>query len=404
MIREPYALLTRIPLYEDIDGFYTDDLWEKDLSAHLRYISDFRICCPVEPVSAATGPLKRVTGLADAQIFPLRIDRGWGSVVANILPNFSQVARAVRGSEIVHSGCAGWAFPLAYYVLLLRPFRRFKWINVVESSFWIKPASGPVSARQWIEHHVHEFMVRRCVRASDARIFTQDWYRETYLGSSKAALVAPAVWLDENDLRADADLAAAHAEDCPVRLIFPARLEAEKGVDAVLAAVARWEERFGRVAGPSLQIDIVGEGALAERCRQYVAARPEESRLQMRFLDPVPYGEPFFALLRGYDAAIVANRQAEQARIVFDVMSQGLTCLASDTTGNIAVIAEGDTGAIFPVDDADALAGLFDHAAHDPSALRAMGQKALAAARGYSHAAMHAQREVFLRDTLQLSQ
>lgn len=402
MIRQSYTLLTRIPLYQGHDGFYTDDLWEKDLVAHLRYISDFRICCPVEPLSPTSGPLRRVEGLTDAQVIRLRTDRGWGSVFVNIVPNFLAVWRAVRTSQIVHSGCAGWAFPLAYYVWFLRPFRRFKWINVVESSFWVKPASGPVSVRQWIEHHVHEFMVRRCVRASDARIFTQDGYRQTYLGSNKAALVAPAVWLDDANFRTTTDLAAAQAENRPVRLIFPARLEAEKGVDTVLAAIDRWDARFGRATGPTLAIDIIGDGALADRCRQFVAARADEQRLRVRFLDPVPYGEPFFALLRGYDAAIVANRQAEQARIVFDVMSQGLPCLATDTTGNMAVVADGVTGAIFPVDNADALAELFDHAAQHPAELHEMGRHALAAAGGYSHAAMHAERELFLRKTLNL--
>jgi glycosyltransferase involved in cell wall biosynthesis len=403
MIRESYTLLTRIALFEGADGFYTDDLWEKDLAAHLRYIGDFRICCPVEPINAAQGPLKRVDGLTASQVIPLHTDRGWGSVAANFFPNFLAVARTVRNSEIVHSGCAGWAFPLAYYVLVLRPYRRFKWINVVESSFWVKPASGPVSVRQQIEHHIHEFMVRRCVRASDARIFTQDWYRQTYLGSNDAALVAPAVWLDDENFRSDADLAVAHAADRPVRLIFPARLEAEKGVDTLLAAVWQWDKRYGGETEPSLELDIIGEGALAERCRQFVVARPSGLRLRVRFLDPVPYGDPFFALLRDYDAAIVANRQAEQARIVFDVMSQGLPCLATATTGNVAVITDEVTGAIFPVDDSNALAGLFDRALHDPAWLRTMGQKALATARGYSHTAMHSQREAFLRETLNLS-
>ncbi len=402
MIRESYTLFTRIPLFESSDGFYTDDLWEKDLAAHLRYLCDFRICCPVEPASTASTPLKRVVGLEESQIIRLRMDRGWGSVAANFFPNFGRVAGAARRSKIVHTGCAGWAFPLAYYALLLRPFLRFKWINVVESSFWIKPASGPVSVRQWIDHHVHEFLVRRCVRASDARIFTQDGYRSAYLGSNDAALVAPAVWIDDDNFRPDADLAQANAQQRPVKLLFPARLEPEKGVETVLAAVERWDERYGAKSGPSFDIDIVGEGSLADRCRAFVTTRANGLRLQMRFLEPEPYGEPFFALVRGYDAAIVANRQAEQARIVFDVTSQGLPCLASDTIGNRAVIDDGATGAIFRVDDVDALADLFERAAKDAAWLHEMGRTALAVARGYSHRAMHEQREAFLRKTLDL--
>lgn len=403
MIDETYLLATRIPLFEDADGFYTDDLWEKDLSAHLQYIDHFRICCPVEPVAQAQMPLKRVAGLTKGQVTALRLDRGWASVAANFLPNFRRLAKAVQQSEIVHSGCAGWAFPLAYYVLVLRPFSRFKWINVVESSFWEKPSSGPISVRQWIGDHVHNFMVRRCVRSSDARIFTQDAYRRAYLGSREAALVAPAVWIDDEDFRTDADLALAHSLTKPARLIFPARLIADKGVDTVLAAADRWDAVYGGAPGPVLEVDIIGEGSLADRCRSFVAERSPDKRLRMRFLESVPYDDTFFKLLRGYDAAIVANRQAEQARIVYDVMSQGLPCFATETAGNLAVIEGGTTGAMFAVDDADALAALFERAIQEPEWLATMGKNALAAARGYSHGAMHAQREEFLRATLALA-
>ncbi len=400
MIEQSYTMLSRIPLFQRPDGFYTDDLWEKDLSAHLRYIRDFRIACPVEPISAATGPVKRIAGLNDDKVTRLRIDGGLGSVAANFLPNLFSVRRAMTGSVIVHTSCAGWAFPLAYYALLLRPFMRFKWVNVVESSFWVKPATGPVSMRQRIEHHVHESLVRRCVRASDARIFTQDGYRAAYLGSHEAAMVNTAVWIEDENFLNDADLAPPET----ARLIFPARLLPEKGVDTVLAAVARWDALYGGSAGPTVDLDIIGEGSLAERCRAFVVARDPAARLRMRFLDQVPYGAAFFDLLRGYSAAIVANRQAEQARIVFDVMAQGLPVLASDTTGNRAVVRDGETGAIFPVDDVEALAMLIERAARDPTWLALMGRNALAAARGYSHSAMHRDREAFLRATLRLDE
>ncbi len=400
VIREPYLLLTRLPLFAGADGLYADDLWEKDLSAHLGYIGDLRIACPVEPAEAARSPLKRVDGLSAAQVVRLRTDRGWGSVAANIVPNFVSVGRAVRQSTIVHSSCAGWAFPLAYYVLLLRPFLKFKWVNVVESSFWVKPASGRVSARQRIEHPVHEFMVRRCVRGSDARIFTQDGYRQTYLGSHDAALVAPAVWVDDDDMRDARALADARAKGGSVRLLFPARLEAEKGVETVLAAIALLDASDD--PSSSIEIDIIGEGPLADRCRTAIASRRRDARARVRFHDPVPYGARFFALLRQYDGAIVANRQAEQARIVFDAMSQGLACFVSDTVGNRAVVDDGATGAIFAVDDAAALCALLRRAALEPDWVRAMGRQAREKAQHYTHRGMHAQRETFLKVTLSL--
>lgn len=48
MIKEKYTLFTRIPLFiNENNELYADNLWEKDLSPHVEYIDDFRICCPV---------------------------------------------------------------------------------------------------------------------------------------------------------------------------------------------------------------------------------------------------------------------------------------------------------------------------------------------------------------------
>ena len=400
MITDSYTLLTRIPIYEKSDVLYADDLWEKDLSAHIRYISDFSICCPVVLISGGTENLRRVDGLSQSKVLRLRADEGWVSAAANFFPNLLQIIKATKQSKIVHTTCAGWAFPLAYYILLLRPFVRFQWINVVESSFWRKPTSGPVTLRQNISHYVNDFLVTRCVKASDARIFTQDWYRANYLGSHHAAIVNTAVWIDDDNFRSDKDLEASHATAKSTRLIFPARLSQEKGVDTVIAAVEDWDIRYNDAPGPVLEIDIIGDGVLAERCRNFIASRKLGGRLQMKFIEPVPYGLAFFDLLRNYSAAIIANRQAEQARILFDVMAQGLACFASDTSGNRAVVDDGETGVIFPVDDPIALMQLFDRASREKEWLYSMGRKALSAAQGFSHSAMHAEREQFLHKTL----
>ena len=68
------------------------------------------------------------------------------------------------------------------------------------------------------------------------------------------------------------------------------------------------------------------------------------------------------------------------------------------------MINDGKTGAIFPVDDADALAALIERAACEPAWVLAIGRNALASARGFSHTAMHRDREVFLWTTLRLGE
>lgn len=401
MIGERYTLFVRIPLYLDREGgVFATDLWAKDLALHLGYLGDFRLCCPVLPLPKVGRAVVPVEGLSADRIFPLRLDRGWGSVFRNLLPNFRAAARAARWSEIVHSGGSEWAFPLSYYLLLLRPLLSFRWVILIESTFWMKPRGG--RARPRLSHHLHLFLLRRCVRAADARIFTQDWYREVFLGSDEAVLIAPAVWIDAETVEPEAARAArVAARRGPARLVFPARLIADKGVETVLSAVEIFEARHGGGGDvPRLVLDIVGEGELAARCRAFAEAH--SGAVKVGFREPVPYGAPFRELLRGYDAVVVANRKPEQPRIVFDAFGQGLPCLSTRTPGVEGLVREGETGCLFAVGDAGLLADLFARVADDPGMLAGMGATALGDVRGRTHAAMHREREAFLREVLSL--
>ncbi|WP_299733804.1 glycosyltransferase [uncultured Tateyamaria sp.] len=406
MIDAPYTLFTRIPLYADADGaVHADDLWAKDLACHLTYIQDFRICCPLLPMAACPDNAVVVTGLSQAQVIPVARDRGWLSVLRNLVPNFLQVRRAVKHSRIVHSGGAGWAFPLSYYVLLLRPFLTFQWIMVIESSFWMKPDRGPVSLRQRLSHMLHSRLVRACVRAADAHIFTQSWYRDLFLPPEVPAHVAPAVWIDAEDIL-DTEAHAARQpkrSDGPARLIFPARLVPEKGVETVLKAIEAFERRHeGQdIPAPLLQVDLMGAGALAAMCRNF-ADQPRRA-VQVRFLEQVAYGPPFFELIGEYEALLVANQQPEQPRIIFDAFSQALPVIATRTPGIETCLEQDRTGWLFDVDDSAALADLFERAIAQPQVLADMGAWACDAVSTWTHARMHQNREVFLKTRLNLA-
>ena len=124
MIDKPYILFTRIPLIKNKKGaLFCDPLWEKDLRLHLDYIKEFSICCPVE-YSENTEGLNDITDIGIKRIFELNKDYGLKSIVSNFLPNLLVVRKACKQAEIVHSEGAGWAFPLSFYLLFLRPFFR----------------------------------------------------------------------------------------------------------------------------------------------------------------------------------------------------------------------------------------------------------------------------------------
>jgi len=402
LIIEPYTLFGRIPLYRDNFGHYaTDPLWEKDLTLHFRYIKNFKICCPVEQVEKHDESWSRIKNLSDRNVIALRRDHGWISVVRNLVPNALKVRSALAKTHIAHSGGAGWAFPVSYYILLIRIFLRFKWIIVIESSPFRMPARGQFSLRRFLSHHVHTFFLKRCVRSADARILTSKSFAEIFDCTDLTCFISPAVWVDQsNMISAEENDAWKQDGRDRTRFLFPARLNQDKGTQTVLDAIHLLEKRHVENEIPIPKVDIIGHGPLADRCRQFAANYPDDLTC---FHEPLPYGPEFFAFLRGYDAIIVANLQDEQPRIIFDAYSQGLACISSETGGTRDLIDPGKTGSFFKAGDEVSLANRLAEYANSATVLRDMGSAALRKVSEHTHENMHRRREDFLKQSLGLS-
>lgn len=406
MIAENYTLFIRIPVCCNSKGeVFTDELWEKDLTLHLQYIENFSLCCPVLEPAEMPKDFVRVKDLTRSRVIPLRKDRGWGSVLLNLIPNFLQTARAVAAARIVHSDGAGWSFPLSFYILLLRPFLDFKWIVVIESSFWMKPASRRPSLRERITHYIHKSLLTRCLRSADARIFTHDGYRELFGIEKERSLVAPAVWVDKTRIvSADQhEERLATMTESPVRLLFPARLIADKGVDVVLDAVQEAEGillKGDPETATQIVLSIMDTGPLLGMCKEF--SENHRGRIRVGVHEPVQYGDRFFAVIRQHHAVLLANRQLEQPRIVYDAFSQGVPVITSDTKGVSGIVYDGTNGLVFPMNDGAGLAKAIIRFCSDLSLRRDLSKKALASAEGFSHLEMHQVRERFLKETFHL--
>ena len=389
VIDEPMMHFTNIPAFrDDAGGVWTDALWAHDLEGHFRHEPQMMLCCPVEPLPKDPGRVARVRFLEpEGRLWPVRRDYGWGSALRNIPHNRRAVARAAAQARFWRTGGAGWAIPLPWW--LLGPKRRMGafWHLNIESSTWRMIPGRRPSLRQFIEHHVHLWMTRRCLRAADWRSFTQAVYRDEMLGETERTFISVASWFPEKDLLPEDVLEARIAgRSGPLRAIYPARLVADKGVETVLAAADLLAER-----GVEVEIDLIGEGPLEDACRD-AAARHGQGPTRVRFLDQVPYGAPFFELLGGYDLGLVANRQAEQPRIIFDLFSQGLGLVATDTDGVREITRSGVDCVTVPVEDAAAMAEALAGLAAAPEALAPMRRAARAGAATRTHEDMHRRR------------
>lgn len=398
MIFGRYTLFTRIPLYIGSDDtVHTDPLWAKDLELHTHYIDQLIVCSPALSLARAPSDVAQVKGLTRDQVVPIRLDKGWGSVFANVLPNFWAVHQALKQTDIAHTGGAGWAFPLSFYVLPLRLFITFKWIVVIESWFWMKPRTRKPSWREAYRHFVYTTLLGRCLRSAEARIFTQSGYRRFFSIREDRSLINPAVWVDEDQIisrETHAPRCAALAQQ-EVRFLFPARLIPDKGVDTVLQAIEALPKDFPEL---SIHVDIMGEGPLRDRCEE--AADKENETVSLRVLDVVPYGPAFLATLREYHAILLANQQDEQPRIVFDAFSQGVPVISTETDGVRDIVSPDENAILYPIGDGTALAAAMVRLATDTTLALRLSDGARETSLGYSHEAMHRTREAFLLDAL----
>ncbi|WEK30517.1 MAG: glycosyltransferase family 4 protein [Candidatus Pseudomonas phytovorans] len=395
MIEDPYILFTRIPVVVDEQGnLFTDPLWVKDIELHLSYIEHFSMCCPVERSGNLDG-LQSISHLDIKRLYGLRKDYGLASVLKNFIPNFITVFNACKRARIVHSDGAGWAFPLSFYVLPLKPFLRFQWVIVIESSFWMLAQGQARTLRALIEHHVHTVLLKRCVKLANARIFTQSFYKDYFLGRNNSrTLINPASWLDKKFMAAPETVRKRFEgrRSRALHLLYPSRLVLDKGVLVVLEAIEQLE-----VEGVDISVTLMGEGDLKAHCLRFAAER--RSGVQVSFLNAVDYGKDFFSIIAQHDWLLVPTLKQEQPRIIFDAFSQGVPVIGSDTSGVLDITSKRNA-LTFETGNPSSLAERIRHAARHPGLALEMGLAGLDYATGKTHLQMHQVREEFLKSSL----
>ena len=398
IITKSYTNFISIPIIKNSIGeIYTDPLWAKDIKLHLDYIKCFNLCCPMVNHNE-TGHLENITHYKINEIIPLRKDDGLFSIVKNIIPNFLSVIKACKKSDIVHSSGAGWAFPLSFYILFLRPFIKFQWVIVIESSFWLLGKNDRLSIRKIFVHITHKYLLRFCAKSADARIFTQSFYRTLFLGNeTNNTMINPASWVNQENLLSveNFNLLNKNKENKTLEFIFPTRLIEEKGVYLLLNAI-RLLKNMDIVGN----VTIIGDGPLKSQIIDFI--NKEYGGIKVIYLEPVEYGTQFFKLLQHYDIVLVPNLKEEQPRIIFDAFSQGVGVIASNTSGIIDIVAPDKNAFIFKAGDADALAGAMAKAINNPALVTKLGLAGLSYANGKTHAQMHLDRLKFLQSTLKL--
>ncbi|MEM7365550.1 MAG: glycosyltransferase [Pseudomonadota bacterium] len=382
-------LLTFIPYFVDEEGsIWLDRLWQHDLQAHFEYLHNLVLAAPRGqwPTSATTRDLVKLVVPSHATLSTVQLPPQSSTLQSLLrLPQTAwRLWRAIGRVTYVHSGVAGWPYPLGWVANPIALVRGKKLITVVESAPWrLQGDNAPLRDR--LRASVTEFLARYFVSRADLRLFTQAAYERTLSNNNPRGpgFVTPASWINEEDIltpdQTDADWAKKTKEQ-PIRLLFPTRLQESKGVNVLLDAISNFDI-------PNVAIDIIGQGPLREKCEDYAR---KHSLLSV--MTPVPYGEEFFDLLRRYHAVLVPSVSDEQPRILFDSFARAVPIIGSATDGIAPHVTDNRTGWLAAPGDVDQLRELIQRAAETPEHLHRMGLNARESAYEFTHHAMHVER------------
>ncbi|MEU7818593.1 glycosyltransferase family 4 protein [Pseudonocardia sp. NPDC049154] len=147
--------------------------------------------------------------------------------------------------------------------------------------------------------------------------------------------------------------------DAPL-LLFVGRLEYEKGVQDLLAALPRIRRRH-----PGARLLVAGTGTQRDLLRS--EARRHRVGRAATFTGHLPDGD-LAALLAAADAVVLPSRYEPFGIVALEAAAAGATLVASTAGGLGELVVEGETGWSFPPGDVPALAAAVDRALADPRA------------------------------------
>jgi glycosyltransferase involved in cell wall biosynthesis len=396
VIDRPYLMVTFIPcFFDDDEVIWLEQGWRHDLIEHFQYLKDFTLCAPkarkeaqpnLVPIEVPEGVRFRYVDLPD--------QTSAFNALLGLPRTVFVIWQAIGRTEIVHSSVIGWPYPLGWITNPFAVIRRKFLVIVVESS-WRSEPFRRLSLMRRLWDSAKELAARWSCNHADVALFTQPFYRDAlHRGTSGSAYVTPAVWINEADILDEGDARRSWDRKLsePVRMLFVGRLVTGKGVGVLLEALRILDKR-----GIKTRVDIIGEGGLRQTC---LDAAAELSSVQLSVLDPVPYGAPFFDLVRAYHALLIPSLSDEQPRVLFDANAQAVPAIASNTPGLRPHVEDGRTGWLIGQGNPKVLAAAIEIAIADPQKLRSMGMSALAATLGHTHVAMHCMRSHILKKHL----
>lgn len=388
-----YVHFTGITAWRVEGSIHLDASWHRDITHHGYLAGHILVCCPI--VEAARAPAGTVPVSDPSMTFhPLPVATSTAGFFLRGLPVrlALHMWQTIKPGDLVFGAVVEHPVPYGWIALPLARLRGAIGYTFLESAAW-RPVPGlEHSWRYRMRAAIVERMNRWALTFARFAFVTQRAYR-ALLPPSAPVLRSPATWFLPQERRQDEDPpeSTPPASKQPLRMLFAARLSETKGVAVLIDALKRLDAE--KIDG--LHVTVIGGGDLLDAVVE-AAGRLRHVRLDIG--EPVPYGPLFHATLRTFDAVIVANLSDEQPRIIFDAYAQAVPVIVSETTGNLSVVAPGETALTFPVGSSEGLADVIRACLSMEGRARLwnMGEAGWRRSKAYDHLEMHRQRHRFV--------
>jgi glycosyltransferase involved in cell wall biosynthesis len=310
------ALLSEIPLVKREGGFWTIDLWVKDLQAQVDAVDAVTLFSPV----LATAP-------ADWALLPLP-----STIKAVPLPaSASTLATEVAACDVVQvPGNSTWKDARRSRAFARLARRAGKAVVLGISSD--RATTHVVNARgKSVLHRMRarlrswsiKVSQRHLARHSDGTFVVGEGLRRLVETASDNIFVGTASWIRASDIVARR---GEPAQGEGVKLCVAARLERMKGIHLALEAMSTLAAH-GRT--PRSRLLIAGQGPEEAALRRQVETLGLQASVE--FVGTFAYPGPFLEFLRSQDVVVLTNLNDEQPRLVFDAISQGCLIVCPDS-------------------------------------------------------------------------
>ncbi len=152
----------------------------------------------------------------------------------------------------------------------------------------------------------------------------------------------------------------------PVRqILYVGRLEAEKNLPTLVAAAAKLAGRF------PLRLTFVGDGSLRANLR----AQAQALGVEVEFPGVVDH-RCLPERYREADAFVLPSFTEGHPKVLLEAMASGLPCVASDSSGNRALVRDGESGLLFDPHSAEALAAALERVLGEEAVASGLGRRA----------------------------